>query len=100
MKGKLSLLPMLENLELARDVSEVNFQRYEDGSISAQELILGLLREADTNENFIDSYVNWKESLRRLETQTYYNFEQGRPYIEVLKDEGWIPENGIEGLRP
>ena len=91
---------MLENLELARDVSQANFQRYQDGRLTAQELILSLLREVDTNENFLDSYVNWKESLRRLQTQTYYNFERNQPFLEVLREEGWIPENGIEGLRP
>jgi outer membrane protein TolC len=93
-------MAMLENLELARDVSEANFQRYQDGRLTAQELILSLLREADTNENFLDSYVSWKESLRRLQIQTYYNFERNQPFLEVLRDEGWIPENGIEGLRP
>ncbi len=93
-------LAMLENLELSRNVSEVNFQRYQDGRLTAQELILSLLREADTNENFLDSYVSWKESLRRLQTQTYYDFERNQPFLEVLRDEGWIPQNGIEGLRP
>jgi len=93
-------MAMLDNLELAREVSETNFQRYQDGRLTAQELILSLLREADTNENFLDSYVNWKESLRRLQSQTYYNFELNRPFLEVLREEGWIPENGLEGLRP
>jgi outer membrane protein TolC len=93
-------LAMLENLVLAREVSEANFQRYQDGTLTAQELILSLLREADTNENFLDSYVNWKESLRRLQTQTYFNFELDKPYLEVLREEGWIPESGIEGLLP
>lgn len=91
-------LAMLNNLELAEAVSEANFQRYEEGSLIAQELILSLLRETDTNENFLDSYVNWKESLRRLQTLTYYNFELDRPFLEVLREEGWIPENGFEGV--
>jgi len=91
-------LAMLENLDLARNVSEANFLRYENGTLTAQELILSLLREVDTNENFLDSYVGWKESLRRLQSQTYYNFELDRPFLEVLREEGWIPENGIEGF--
>jgi outer membrane protein TolC len=93
-------MAMMENLELARRVSETNFNRFEAGQISAQELILGLLREADTGENFIDSYVNWKESLRRLQVQTYYNYDRDKPFLEVLREEGWIPENGIGGARP
>ncbi len=93
-------LAMLENLDLARNVSQANFLRYEEGTLTAQELILSILREVDTNENFIDSYVNWKESLRRLQSQTYYNFERGRPFLEVLREEGWIPETAPGGTRP
>ncbi len=93
-------LAMLENLDLARAVSAANFQRYEAGTLTAQELILSLLREADTNENFLDSYLNWKGSLRRLQTQTYFNFELNRPFLEVSREEGWIPESGIGGRLP
>ena len=87
----------MNNLALAENVSEANLQRFEAGEITAQEVILSLLREADTSENFIESYVNWKESLRRLQLQTYYNYERDRPFLDVLREEGWIPENGIEG---
>jgi outer membrane protein TolC len=90
-------MAMLQNLELAREVSEANLQRFADGVITAQEVILSLLREADTGENFIESYVNWKESLRRLQLQTYYNYERDKPFLDVLQEEGWIPTNGIGG---
>jgi outer membrane protein TolC len=90
-------LALQENLDLARGVSAANFRRFQAGTLSAQELILSLLRQADTNENFLESYVNWKSSLRRLQRQTYYNFEQNRPFLDILREEGWIPENGIEG---
>jgi hypothetical protein len=93
-------MAMMNNLELARGVSDTNLQRFEAGEITAQEVILSLLRESDTGENFIESYVNWKESLRRLQLQTYYNYEQDRPFLEVLREEGWIPENGIGGELP
>ena len=93
-------LAMRENLELARDVSETSFQRYQDGALTALELILSLRREAGTAENFIGAYVSWKGSLTRLQEQTYYDFERGRPVLEWFRDEGWISENGIEGFRP
>ena len=93
-------MAMLENLELAREVSETNLQRYQDGTLTAQELILGLLREADTHENFLSAYLSWKQSLRSLQTQTFYSFELDRPFLDVLREEGWLPENGFEGLQP
>jgi outer membrane protein TolC len=93
-------MAMQENLELAQGISATNLQRYQDGAISVQELILGLLREADTNENFLDAYVSWKGSLRSLLSQTWYNFELDRPAMEWLREEGWLPEDGIEGMLP
>jgi outer membrane protein TolC len=93
-------MAMRQNLELAQGLSATNLQRYREGAISVQELILGLLREADTNENFLDAYVSWKGSLRSLLSQTWYNFELDRPAIEWLRAEGWLPEDGIEGLLP
>ncbi|MFC1791022.1 TolC family protein [Gemmatimonadota bacterium] len=93
-------MAMRENLELARGVSETSFDRYQTGAISALELILNLRREADTAENFIDSYLGWRGSLRRLNEMTYWDFERGRPLLEHFEAQGWIPGNGFNGSMP
>ena len=93
-------MAMQENQELAREVSRTNFQRYQDGSVTVLDLILSLYREADTAENFLEAYVSWQGSLRSLQIQTYYDFEQDRPILDWFREEGWIPENGLEGQRP
>jgi len=93
-------MAMQENQELAREVSRTNFQRYQDGSVTILDLILSLYREADTAENFLQAYVSWKGSLRSLQIQTYYDFGLDRPILDWFREEGWIPENGIEGQRP
>lgn len=92
-------MAMQENQELAREVSRTNFQRYQDGSIAVLDLILSLYREADTAENFLQAYVSWKGSLRSLQIQTYYDFEQDRPILDWFREEGWIPEDGLEDQR-
>ena len=83
-----------------KEVSSANFQRYQDGSITVLDLILSLYREADTAENFLDAYLSWKGSLRSLQRQTYYDFEEDRPILDWFREEGWIPEDGFGGLRP
>jgi hypothetical protein len=93
-------MAMQRNLELAEEVARSNFQRYQDGSITASDLVLSLYREADTAENFLDAYLSWKGSLRSLQRQTYYDFEHDRPVLDWFREEGWIPENGFAGMRP
>ncbi len=84
-------MAMRENLDLARQVSETSFQRYEDGSISALDLMLSLRRESDTADNFLDTYVGWREALSRLESMTFYDFEMGMPVLERFGIEGALP---------
>jgi outer membrane protein TolC len=86
---------MRENLELAQNVSETSFQRYEDGAITALDLILSLRREADTAENFLEAYLGWRGSLRRLQELTYYDFERNIPVLERFGVQDRLPRNGV-----
>jgi len=93
-------MAMRDNLELARDVSETSFQRYEAGAISALDLILSLRREADTAENFLEAYLGWRGSLRRVQEMTFFDFERGIPVLERFGVQGQLPGNGVLGLSP
>jgi len=90
-------MSMMENMELARGISETNFQRYREGTISALDLLLSLRRETDTTENFLEAYVSWKGSLSRIQQQTFFSFERGEPLLDWFREEGWVPENGLTG---
>ena len=89
-------LSMEENLRLAQEVSISSFQRYAEGQISAQELVLNLRRERDTAENFLDAYVGWKRSLSRIQRQTFFSFERDEPVLEWFQAEGWVPDGGFD----
>ncbi len=91
---------MRENLDLAQEVSETSFQRYHTGAITALDLILSLRREADTAENFLDAYMGWRGSLRRVQEMTYFDFERGIPVLERFGVEDRLPSNGLAELRP
>ncbi len=93
-------MAMRENMKLAGDVSEISFQRYQAGAISAVELILSLLRGSDTAENFLDAYLGWRSSLRRLQQMTYWDFERQMPVLDRFGVEARLPTNGILSLRP
>jgi hypothetical protein len=89
---------MRDNLELARNVSETSFQRYQDGNITALDLILSLRREADTAERFLEAYLDWRESLRRIQEMTYFDFERGIPVLERFGVQNGIPGSGQMGI--
>ena len=93
-------MAMRDNLELAQGVSETSFQRYQTGAISVLDLLLSLRREAETAGNFLDAYLSWRSSLRALQEQTYFDFEQGIPLLERFGIEDRIPRNGTLGIQP
>jgi outer membrane protein TolC len=92
-------MAMSENLELARDVSETSFQRYQVGAIGVLDLLLNLRREAETAENLLDAYLSWKSSLRSLQQQTYFDFEEGIPVLERFGVQERLPGNGGLGIQ-
>ncbi|MEQ9568704.1 MAG: TolC family protein [Longimicrobiales bacterium] len=69
-------LNLQQNLELARGISDQSLERYAAGTISALDLLQSVRRELDTAENFLDAYIGWRESLQRIQEQTYYDFER------------------------
>jgi outer membrane protein TolC len=92
-------MAMLENLELAREVSETSFQRYRTGEITALDLVLSVRREADTAENFLSAYLSWRSSLRSLRRQTYFDYEAGVPVLERFGVQERLPGNGSLGIQ-
>ena len=92
-------LAMRENLELARAVSASGFRRYENGGISAFELIQNLRRQSDTANNFLDAYIGWRRALLQLQRQTYYDFESGMTVLEYYGLTDGLNANGPEGYR-
>lgn len=75
-------LTMEENLSLATSISEESLERYESGSSTVVDLLQSFRREADTAENFLDAYLGWRESLQRIQRQTYWDFETDQPVLD------------------
>ena len=93
-------MAMRDNLELARDVSETSFQRYQSRAITILDLLLSLRREEDTADNFLEAYLSWRSSLRMVQEQTFFDFELGVPVLERFGVQGRLPQNGVIGIQP
>jgi outer membrane protein TolC len=71
-----------ENLALSAGISDASLERYSQGNISALDLMQSLRREFDTAGNFLDAYLGWRESLRRIQDLTFYDWEQDLPLLD------------------
>lgn len=75
-------LAMEGNLALANDLSISSIDLYQEGSITALELIQSFQRESDTASNFLDAYLGWRRALLRIQQLTFFDFESMLPVLE------------------
>jgi outer membrane protein len=75
-------LNMQDNLELARQVSAMSVAQYAEGRGTMLDLVQAFERQADTAENFLDSYLGYRQAVLDLQQITYYDFENDIPLLE------------------
>jgi len=73
---------MQENLTLATGLSASSLELFQDGSITALDLLQSFRRELDTANNFLDAYLGWRRALLRLQELTYFDFQNGTTVLE------------------
>jgi outer membrane protein TolC len=76
------LVNMQENRDLARKTTASTLERYRAREVQLVDLLQTINREASTSENFLEAYMGYQQTLRRLKTLTYYDFEYGIPLVE------------------
>jgi outer membrane protein TolC len=75
-------LSMQQNLELARQNTGATLARYRAGEVALVDVLQTINRQANTAENFVDSYMGYRRALLRLQEMTYYDFESNQPVLE------------------
>jgi len=75
-------LTMQSNVALAENISEESLNLYAQGSIAVVDLLQSLRREMDTQNNLLDAYLGWRQSLQRLQQLTYFDFEFDMPVLQ------------------
>jgi outer membrane protein TolC len=76
------LVNMQENRDLARKTTASTLERYRAREVQLVDLLQTINREASTSENFLEAYMGYQQTLRRLKALTYYDFEYGVPLVE------------------
>jgi outer membrane protein len=67
---------MLTNMQLAQDITDLNIEKFKEGQITIQDILQIIDRTRNTDENFIDVYLDYRLALLDLMTETYYNYEK------------------------
>lgn len=74
-------MTMEENLQMARDIVEASMTQYRSGDITILDLLQSLSRQEDTAQNFLTTYLGYRNALLTLQTLTYYDFERDMPLL-------------------
>jgi outer membrane protein len=73
---------MEQNLALAEEISTTSLNQYRSGVITVLDLMQSFERQADTAENFLDAYIDYRDAIMSLQRMTYYDFENDVPVLE------------------
>jgi outer membrane protein TolC len=76
------LANMQQTLRLARENTASTLDRYRTGGATLVDLLQTINRESNTEENFLNAYSGYQETLLRLQELTYYDFENDMPIVE------------------
>lgn len=76
------LINLEESLELSRDVTADQVQRYAEHELSVQDILQIIHRNSETDFRFLDVYIGYRTSLLRLIVYTYYDYEKDQPLSE------------------
>ncbi|MCJ7813531.1 TolC family protein [bacterium] len=69
----------------AEEITNFSLERYQNNGISLQDILQIVSRQKETEENFLESYLDYRESLLDLVEGTYYNYETNMSLIDELR---------------
>ncbi|HPG41391.1 MAG TPA: TolC family protein [bacterium] len=78
-------LKMQENMEIAKEITAQSMILYQNGKISLQDLLQTIIRQSDTEFNFLEVYLGYRKSLLTLMTNTYYDYENSISLLDQFK---------------
>ncbi len=77
-------LNMKNSMEIAADITRISINQYESGQVSLQDLLLIVDKQKETEQKFLDVYLDYKRALLDLIVETYYNYEKNVLLLEEL----------------
>ncbi len=66
---------MQNSVEVSKELTQVNIEKYANNEITLQDLLQTVARQKETEELFLDIYLDYKRELFGLMTSTYWDYE-------------------------
>jgi outer membrane protein TolC len=76
------LTTMRETLTLARQLTSSTLTRYRAGEVTLVEMLQAVTRESTTSNNYLNAFMGYQRTLRRLKEVTFFDFEVQRTVID------------------
>jgi len=78
-------LNLKANLNRVQEISDVGMNQYRESNISLQDLLQMIIRQRETELNFLEVYLGYRRSLLSLMIQTYWDYENDVSLIDKFR---------------
>ncbi len=76
---------MQDNIKIANDILQESIEQYKDSKMLFLNLIQNVIRQKDTGLNFLEIYLEYRESILSLMVNTYYDYENNISLIDKFR---------------
>ena len=78
---------MQDSVKIAKDILNESIEQFKDNKILLHNLLQNVIRQKETELNFLDIYLEYRESILSLMVNTYYDYENNISLIDKLRAE-------------
>jgi len=76
---------MQETIKIAEEILQESIIQYKDNKILFHNLLQSVLRQKETDLNFLDIYLEYRESILSLMVNTYFDYENSISLIDKFR---------------
>jgi len=78
-------MSMKNNMDVALELTALSLAQFEDKNISIQDILRIIERQEETENNFLEAYLGYRESILRLLVNTHYDYEKDMSLLEQFR---------------
>lgn len=79
------VLKMQESIKMAEEITGTFIEKYRKNEISLQDILQIVIRQKETEENFLNAYLDYRKSILALMISTYFNYENNISLLDELR---------------
>ncbi|MFC1541388.1 TolC family protein [Candidatus Latescibacterota bacterium] len=78
-------MSMKENMEIALELTSLSLAQFQIRKISIQDILQIIERQQETENNFLEAYMGFRQSIMRLLVNTHYDYEKKMSLLEIFR---------------